>query len=160
VAVKPDSRALTPEAELQSYVDRLDPKDQKLFRSVRTAIRKRFPTARELGYDYGSHVVIAYSSTDRAIDAILALDGREDGVRLYFMHGPQLADPKKLLLGSGKQTRYIQLESASQLAQADVKGFIAGAVDKATVPLPSKGKGVLSIKLTTAKKRLQGKGKK
>jgi hypothetical protein len=161
VAVKPDSSNLTPEAELRSYVDRLDPKDQKLFRSVRAAIRKRFPTAHELGYDYGgSHVVVAYSPTDRAIDAILALDGRDDGVRLYFMHGPQLADPKKLLRGSGKQARYVQVEAASQLAHSDVKAFIAAAVEKSTVPLPSKGKGGLIIKLTTAKKRAQRKSKK
>jgi len=80
--VKPDSSKLTLEAELRSYIHRLDPKDQKVMRSVRAAVRKRFPTAHELAYDYSSHVVIAYSSTDRAIDSILAIDGRADGVRL------------------------------------------------------------------------------
>jgi hypothetical protein len=155
--VRPDSGELTPEAELQSYIDRLDPNDQKLMRSVRAAVRKRFPTANELAYDYASHVVISYSATDRAIDAILAIDGRTDGVRLYFMHGPQLPDPKRLLLGSGSQARFVPVEAASQLAHPDVNALLAAAVAKSTVPLPSTGKGVLVIKLTAAKKRSQGK---
>ncbi|HET7064754.1 MAG TPA: hypothetical protein VFI49_10815 [Rudaea sp.] len=155
--MKPASSNLTPEAELQSYIDRLDPKDQKVMRSVRAAVRKRFPTANELAYDYSSHVVISYSSTDRASDAILAIDGRTDGVRLYFMHGPQLPDPKRLLQGSGSQARFVPVEAASQLADPDVNALIVAVGAKSTVPLPSKGKGALIIKLTAAKKRSQGK---
>ena len=155
--VKPASRNLTPEVELQSYIDRLDPKHQKLMRSVRAAVRKRFPTANELAYDYSSHVVISYSSTDRAIDAILAIDGRADGVRLYFMHGPQLPDPKRLLQGSGSQARFVPVEAASQLADPDVNALIVAAGAKSTVPSSSKGNGALIIKLTAAKKRSQGK---
>ena len=153
MAAKTDSKVLSPEAELRSYIQNLNPKNQKLFRSVRAAVRKRFPTAHELAYDYSSHVVIAYSSTDRAIDAIVAIAGRADGVRLYLMRGPQLPDPKGLLSGSGKETRFVQVEAASQLAHRDVKALMAAAVSKSAVPLPSKGKGGLIIKLTAAKKR-------
>ena len=153
MTARTDSKTPTPESELRSYIDRLGPKDQKLMRSVRAAVRKRFPTAHELAYDYGSHVVISYSSTDRAIDSIVAIAGRADGVRLYLMHGPELPDPKGLLLGSGRQTRFVQVEAATQLAHRDVKTLIAAAVGKSTVPLPSKGKGGLIIKLTAAKKR-------
>ena len=85
-----DSNTRTPEAELRSYIQRLDPKIQKLMRSVRAAMRKRFPAAHELAYDYASHVVISYSPTARAIDSIAAITGRADGVRLYLMHGPPI----------------------------------------------------------------------
>jgi len=155
-----DSKTRTPEAELRTYIDRLDPKDQKLLRSVRTAVRKRFPTAHELAYDYSTHVVIAYSPTDRAIDAIVAIAGRADGVRLYLMHGPELPDPKGLLLGSGKQTRFVQVESVRQLAHPDVKALIAAAVARSTVPVPSRGKGMLIIKSSAAKRRPRRKATK
>src|SRR5262245_40633159 len=102
------SKKLAPEAELRSYIERSDPKDQKLIRSVRTAMRKRFPTANELAYDYGKFIVISYSPTDRGIDSIVSVAARPDGLRLYLMHGPKLPDPKGLLLGSGKDTRYIE----------------------------------------------------
>ena len=151
-----DSGKPTPEAQLQSFYDRFDPKHQKFIRSVRAALRKRFPTANELVYDYSSFFVIGYSPTDRGIDAIVSIAARADRVDLYFNHGPQLPDPKKLLLGSGKQTRFVRVEAAKQLAHPDIEAFIAAAIDHASVPLPSEGKGSLIIKTNktlAAKKR-------
>ena len=141
-----DSEKPTPEAQLQSFNDRFSPEHQKFIRSVRAAVRKRFPTANELAYDYSSFFVIAYSPTDRGIDGIVSIAARANGVDLYFNHGPQLPDPKKLLLGSGKQTRFVRVEAARQLAHPDVEALIAAAIDHASVPLPSKGKGSLIIK--------------
>jgi hypothetical protein len=157
MAAKPDSKQLTPEAELRSYIARFDPKDQKLFRSVRTAVRKRLPSANELGYGYPDSVVISYSPTEGGIDGIAAIALRTDGVRLYLMNGPQLPDPKKLLQGSAKQVRFIQLEAASRLAHPDVKALIAAAIDQAKISLPSKGKGALIIKSSATKKRVRKK---
>lgn len=151
-----DSGKPTPEAQLRSFNERFDPKHQKFIRSIRAAVRKRFPTANELAYDYSSFFVIAYSPTDRGMDAVVSIAARANGVDLYFNHGPQLPDPKKLLLGSGKQTRFVRLEAAGQLADPDVEAFIAAAIDHASVPLPSKGKGSLIIKTNktvAAKKR-------
>jgi len=144
--VKSDSKKPTPEAQLRSYIDRSDPKDQKLFRSVRAALRKRFPTANELAYDYKSFFVINYSPTEHPLDGIVAFAGRADGARLYFTHGPQLPDPKKLLLGSGKVTRFVRLETARQLAHPDVEALIVAAIDLSSVPLPSERKGILIIR--------------
>src|SRR5262245_41946499 len=124
MTVKRNTKEPTPEAHLRSYIDRLDPKNQKLIRSVRTAVRKRFPTANELAYDYKRFFVIGYSPTDRGIDAIVAIAARDTGVSLYFSQGPRLSDPKGLLLGSGKQTRFIQVDEASRLAHPDVKALI------------------------------------
>jgi len=153
MTVKPDSKKLTAEAELRSYIDRLDPKNQKLFRSVRAALRKRFPTANELAYDYKTFVVIGYSPTDNGIDGIVAIAGRPTGVFLYFNQGPQLPDPKRILQGSGKQTRFIQVEAANQLADPYVEALIAATFDQAKIPFPSEGKGSLIIKSSAAKKQ-------
>ena len=150
--MKRDRTEPTPEAQLRSYIDRLDPKNQKLIRSVRAAVRKRFPTANELAYDYNRFFVIGYSPTDRGIDAIVAIRASATGVSLYFSQGPQLPDPKRLLRGSGKQVRFIQVEAASQLAHPDVEALIAATIDQARVPFPSEGKGSLIIKSDGAKK--------
>lgn len=143
----------SPEAKLRFLIGKFDPKNQRFIRSVRSAVRKRLPTANELVYDYNSFFVIAYSSTERSTDAIVATAARPDGVRLYLMHGPQLPDPKKLLMGSGKQTRFIKLETVRQLAHPNVKALIAAAIDEASVPLPSKGRGRLVIRTFGAKPR-------
>jgi hypothetical protein len=152
MTMKPDSRERTPEAQLRAYIDKLDPKNQKLFRSVRAAVRKRFPTANELVYDYSHALVIGYSPADQGIDSIVAIRASATGVSLYFSQGPQLSDPKRLLRGSGKQARFIQVEAASQLAHPDVEALIAATIDQARIPLPSKGKGSLIIKSDGAEK--------
>ena len=153
MTVKPDSRKLTPEAQLRSFIDRFDPKDQKLIRSVRAAVRKRFPTANELAYDYNNSIVISYSPTDHGIDGIVAISARATGLALYFNQGRKLPDPKKLLQGSGKQARFVWLDTAGRLADPDVAAMIAATIDQARVPLPSTGKGKLMIRGAAAKQR-------
>jgi hypothetical protein len=156
--VKAKSDQPTPEAQLRSFNDRLDPKQQKVVRSIRTALRKRFPTANELAYDYSSFFVIAYSPTDRGIDAIVSIAARANGVDLYFNNGPRLPDPKKLLLGSGKQTRFVRLEAAKRLAHPDVKALMAAAIEHSSIPMPSKGKGSLIIKTNKGAAKSPRKG--
>jgi hypothetical protein len=149
----PDRKQVSPETKLRSFVDKLDPKNQKVFRSIRAALRKRFPAANELAYDYPSSVVIGYSPTDRGIEAILALSGRSDGVRLYFNQAKKLPNPKKLLQGSGKQARYVHLESARGLADADVQALITAALEQASMPMPLEGKGAVIIRTDSARKQ-------
>ena len=153
MAVSPVGAKDTPEAQLRSLIEKFAPKDQKLIRSVRSAVRRRFPTANELVYDYNTFFVIGYSPTDRPTEGIVSIAARAEGVRLYLMQGPQLPDPKKLLMGSGKQTRFIRVEAARQLAHPDVEALIAAAIDQAGVPLPSKGRGRLVIRTFGGKRR-------
>jgi hypothetical protein len=74
-------------------------------------VGKRFPTANELVWDNYNFFVIGYSPTERPADSIVSIAARANGIGLCFIHGAALPDPKKLLLGSGKQTRFIRVES-------------------------------------------------
>jgi hypothetical protein len=141
----------TPETELQSFIGRFDAKGQKVFKSVRAALRKRFPSANELGYDYGRQVVIAYSPSERGIEGIVSIILSADGVRLYLMNGPELPDPKKILQGTGRQARYIEVSAAKDLDRPEVDALIAAAVGKAAVPLATQGKRSLYIKSGSGK---------
>lgn len=153
MTTKSDRTELSPEAELRSFIGKLDPKSQRLFRSVRTALRKRFPAANELAYEYPDSLVISYSSTERGIEGVVAIAARAEGVLLHLSQGPKLPDPKKLLQGSGKQTRFIPLESAGRLRDPDVEALIAAAIDLATVPIPPRGNGKLIIQSSAAKRK-------
>ena len=141
-----DDNSASPESQLQSFNARYEPKHQAFVRSIRSALRKRLPTANELAYDYSSFFVIAYSPTEQGIDAPVSMTARADRVELYFNNGPKLSDPKKLLRGAGKMTRFIQLKSARDLSQPDVEGFISRALKLSKIPLPAKGEGGLIIK--------------
>jgi hypothetical protein len=145
-----------PEAQLRACISRFGPKDQKLFRSLRSAMRKQFPTANELAYDYADSVLIAYSPTDHGIESIVSIALRSEGVRLYLMRGPQLSDPKRLLKGAAKLTRFVEVQGANELSNPDVQALIAGAIELASVPFPSTRKGSLII-MSAASKSRRGK---
>lgn len=156
--MKSDGKGLTPEAELRSFLSRFDSKEQKVFRAVRSSLRKRFPTVNELAYDYPHSVVIGYSPTDRGIEAVVAIAARADGVFLYLAQ--QLPDPKKLLRGSGKMARFLRVDAADRLEHPDVEALIVAAIEHATVPVPSEGKGKLVIQSSAAKRRPRKKSTK
>ncbi len=149
----------TPESKLQFLIGKFDPKSQLLIHSVRAALRKRFPTANELVYDYGFSLVVGYSPTENGIESIVSSSCRAEGLSLYFMHGPQLPDPKKLLMGSAKQVRFIPVESADRVEHPDVEALIVAAIGKAAVPLAATGDGKVVIKTFGPKKPAKTKAK-
>ena len=74
-------------------------------------------------------------------------------MRLYFNRGKGLADPEKLLRGSGNQTRWIQVEGASTLAHAAVARLIDEAIARNHVPFARAGRGSVVIRSASAKQR-------
>jgi hypothetical protein len=148
-----DVETATAEAQLEAFIEKFDPKDQRLIRAVRTAVRRRFPSANELVWDNYNFFVIGYSPTERPTDSIVSIAARANGVGLCFIQGAGLPDPKGLLLGSGTQTRFIRMESARLLAHPDVEALIAAAIDRAKTPLPAVGRGRLIVRSVAAKQR-------
>src|SRR6185295_13641638 len=120
--VRPSARRpADAESRLTSFVAKFDPRARTLIRAIRTALRKRLPSAHELVYDNYNFFVIGYSPTERPSDAIVSMAARANGVGLCFVHGASLPDPKKVLLGSGSQTRFIHLDSPQVLERPEVK---------------------------------------
>jgi hypothetical protein len=138
---------------LTASIRKFSPVDQGLIRAVRKALRIRLPTANELVYDNYNFFVIGYSPTERPSDAIVSLAARANGVGLCFIRGAGLPDPKKVLLGSGNQTRFIRLESPAVLDRPEVKALVAAAIAQARAPLPASGTGRLIIRSVSAKQR-------
>lgn len=141
------------EAQLRVFIGKFGPKDQRLIRAVRKAIRKRLPTANELVWDNYNFFVIGYSPTERPSDAVVSIAARADGVGLCFIRGASLPDPKKVLLGSGSQTRFIRLESAGVLARPEVEALITAAIARAKARFSATARGGLTIRSISAKQR-------
>ena len=145
--------AVAPSKQLAAFIAKFDPKVAKLIRACRAEVRKLLPTAIELVYDNYNFFVIGYASTERASDAILSIAAAANGVGLAFIQGASLPDPKKLLLGSGKQNRFIRLPSAELLRSPAVLALICAAVAQAKAPLPVSGGGYTVIKSISSKQR-------
>ena len=147
------SASPTAEQQLKSFIDKFDPKHQAVIRSVRKFLRKRFPTANEIVYDNYNFFVIGYCATERPSDCIFSLAAASNGVGICFTHGASLPDPKQILVGSGKQTRFVRLESAGVLERPEIRTLLAAAVERAKTPFSATGRHQLIIRSVSAKQR-------
>jgi len=139
--------------QLRGFIAKFDREHQALIRSVRAALRRRLPTAVELVYDNYNFFVIGYGPTERPSDAILSIAAGASGVGLCFVHGAKLADPGRVLLGAGKQTRFVRLPAAKTLNQPEVAALITAAIKNAPMPFARTGRGRLIIRSVSAKQR-------
>jgi hypothetical protein len=156
-ADKTPATAATSEQQLQQFISKFDQKNQTLIRAARTTLRRRLSTANELVYDNYNFFVIGYCSTERPSDCVVSIAAGANGVALSFYHGATLPDPQKVLLGSGRQNRFVRLESAATLAQSEVEALIDAALAQAKTPLPANGRGKLIIRSISPKQRLRRK---
>lgn len=123
------------ETQLKSFIGKFDAKDQRLV------------------YDNYNFFVIGYSPTERPSDSIVSITARAGSVGLCFIRGAALPDPKRLLQGSGNQTRFIRLDSVDVLPRPEIEELIASAIRSARTPLPPPGRAGLIIRSISAKQR-------
>lgn len=145
--------ALTPARQLAVFLAKFEPAHAKLIRDCRKELQKLMPTAYELVYDNYNFFVIGYCSTPRASDCIVSIAAAANGIGLSFYRGASLADPDRLLQGSGKQNRFLRLPTTAILRSSPVLALIRSAISQAAVPMPVSGGGELIIKSISAKQR-------
>jgi len=147
------ARQKDPEEQLQSFIDKFGPQHQAVIRAVRKALRKRLPTANELVWDNYNFFVIGYSPTERPSDSFFSIAAAANGVGLAFYRGATLPDPHQVLLGSGRQNRFVRLESAKTLERLEIVALMNAAIELGPVPLAASGGGNVIIRSISAKQQ-------
>lgn len=151
------SRPADAETALQQFVAKFDARNQRLISDVRAALRRRFPAANELVWDNYNFFVIGYSLAERLSDAPLSVAASAKRVSLCFVHGARLADPSGILLGSGKQTRFVRLDSAGDLDRPELEALLWAAVADARSSFQAGARGKLIIRAVSEKQRARRK---
>jgi hypothetical protein len=141
------------ETHLRALIAKFAPAHLRLIGAMRRWLRKRLPTAHEVAYEYRDWFVISYSPNERGYEGVLAIRASANGVSLYFNRGKELSDPAKLLQGSGKQTRSINLEGATTLARPEVTCLIDEAIARNPVPFALAGRGSVVIRSASTEQR-------
>lgn len=141
------------EAQLSALADRFAPAHLQLIATTREHLRKLLPTAHEVVYEYRDCFVISFSPTGQGSEGVFAIRASVDAVALYFNQGKGLPDPAKLLKGSGKQARSINLEDEATLVRPEVARLIDEAIARNQVPYESTGRGSVVIRPTSAQQR-------
>jgi hypothetical protein len=141
------------EAQVRALIDKFAPAHLRLIGAMRRSLRKRLPTAHEVVYEYQNlgAVVISFSPNERGYEGVLGIRADANGVKLFFGRGKELPDPEKLLQGSGKQTRSIDVEGAPTLARPAVASLIEEAIARNPVTFALAGRGSVVIRSASAK---------
>lgn len=147
------AKDLSPEAELERFLDKYSPEIAALGRAALAKLRTRLPGAVQLVYDNYNALAIGFAPTERTSEAILSIALYPHWVNLFFLHGVDLPDPEKLLGGGGSQVRSIRLQAAGDLDLPAVRKLIAEAVARSAKPMPKAGPSPLIIKSISAKQR-------
>jgi hypothetical protein len=146
-------KEVSPSKQVEGFISKFDPAIAKLARSVRSAMRKRFPSAVELVYDNYNALAMGFGPTERASDAILSVAVYPRGISLYFLYGRSLPDPQRLLQGQGNQGAFIRVDNMKVLDEPGVKALLEAATKLAKPPFPEKGRGYTVVKSISSKQR-------
>ncbi len=151
--VKGATQQESPEGQVRRFIAKFEPRLQTRLRAARRELRRRFPTAVEQVYDNYNFLVFGFCTTERTSDCVVSLAANAKGLGLSFYWGATLADPHRLLLGSGTQNRFLRLPSLATLKRPEVVELLHAAATQSKVPLPTEGRGKTLIKSISAKQR-------
>lgn len=141
------------EAELRLLIEKFAPTHNRLIVALRRTLRKRLPAAVEIVYEYGDFFAISYSPNEHGYEGIFGIRANEAGVKLFFNRAKELSDPEKLLKGSGKLVRAVDIDRISTISNPAVASIIDEAIRLNHLPFTAEGPGSVVIRTTTAKKR-------
>jgi len=118
--------------DVEAFLDALAPDTRRLVLALRDVARRTVPHAEESvlwgGLSYHRPQV-----GGRVKGAVCQIVAKGDKVRLDFIHGVRLADPRGLLLGNRVSKRFVPIGSVADAGRREVADLIrdAAALDPA-----------------------------
>jgi Domain of unknown function (DU1801) len=120
-----------PIPELQEFLSAYDDRIVALALAVRRFVLAEYPRATESIYDAYSAVAIGYSFTGRLKESFCHIAVYGTRVNLGFNRGADLADPRGILEGTGKQIRHVTIRAAGDLKDAYLRRLLRVAAKEA-----------------------------
>ena len=143
---------MTPEEQLDQFIDRFTPQVAADARAALAMVRKRLPGAVRLVYDNYNALAIGFGPNGKARAIVCSIALYPRWVSLFLMKGPSLPDPLGLLEGEGSTVRHVKLTPAL-IESAGVAALIDAAAASAATPIDPAGEERLVIKSISAKQR-------
>ena len=138
-------------SQISAFIDKFSPEVAAQFRAARAHVRTFFPRGYELVYDNYNAFGCGYSTTRINSGVQVSVVAYPRWVTLFFFHGRYLADPEKLLQGSGARIRSIRLQPISLVRSQAVQELLRQAIARCKAELAAAPKLSTSIKSVVAK---------
>jgi hypothetical protein len=126
----PNGRRGVTEADLRAFLDRLSPEAWGVVLALRKVVRRAVPEATESllwgGLSY--HRARVGGRVKGAVCQIVVKRGQ---VRLHFIHGVRLADPRGVLRGDRVSKRFVPIGTVADAERPEIAALIreGGALD-------------------------------
>ena len=125
---------------------------------LRTFVWDLYPGSNELIYDNYNALAFGWSLTERLGHTFCSVAVLSKYVHFGFYWGSQVADPDKILLGKGKQYRYIIVKNKIDFPKAYIKKLLKEAYANSLAKVKDKAelrKGLTIVKcIVPVKKRM------
>ena len=125
---------------------------------LREMVWNQYPQANELIYDNYNAVAFGWSPTDkvRHVFCSIAVGRTSNNVHFGFYRGDELSDPDKILLGNGKQYRYILVNDINDFPATYINDLIKQAYQNSLKKVKDPNRiqqGLTLVKSISEKKR-------
>ena len=146
-----------PPKELLDLLKRYDRGVQELTFALRELVLEELAPCCE--YIVEVYIVsILYGPTHRMKDGICYIGVIKDHVNLGFIRGSELADPQRILEGTGKQMRHIKIRNMSDLERPAIRAYLQEACERAGFKVATNEEKTVTtaVKRKSASKRIVG----
>jgi len=116
-----------PPKQLLQFLTPYDRAVQDLALAVRSLVLDELAPCHETMYDAYSAVALGYGPTDRLKDGICHVAVYSKHVNLGFNRGAELADPDRILHGTGKWIRHVTIKSLDDLERPAIRKYLQRA---------------------------------
>lgn len=108
-------------------------------------------------YENQEALVISFSPTEAGYEGVCSLSLRPGEVKVFFTRGAELGrvDSTRLLKGSGKTVRYVEVGAASDLERAEVEALFVAALKLAKPRVGDRAEGSIVFKVDSQKQRAE-----
>ena len=145
------AHGLSAERQLEEFLSRYTAEVRALAEAALAKMRERLPGAVQIVYDNYNALVVGFGPSERASEAAFSIAVYPKTVRLFFLRGKELPDPKSLLEGEGSRVRSVVVESAADLDRAPLRALMKAALK--AQPIDPAGQGRLVIRSISKKQR-------
>ena len=136
-------------ANFDKLLSKFSPAIRALTKKTRALVLEIFPDAAEKTYFGWSNTW--YGSSAKTSDAVFSVSPMKTHVQLYFLRGTELPDPAKLLEGTGKKLRHVNIREAVDLKRPALRRLMKRAVAHHKQPRLQSKKGRKQVEIPKSK---------
>ena len=151
--------------DLSKFLQTFNEEKKEIAMWLREFVWDLYPTTNELIYDNYNALAFGWSPTEKVGHTFCSIAvGRTSGnIHFGFYWGSEISDPDKILIGNGKQYRYLLVKNQRDFPKTYIKKLLKEAYANSLAKVKDKSqlcKGLTIMKSISASKRAPGKNTK